>query len=109
MTEHLILCFACVAALMAQATPMKEAFADLPAVRLSYRDSGGSGVPVVLLHAATGSSRVWEHQEAAFSAAGYRVIAYDRRGFGRTAVNASAAPATGADDLHALMEFLRID
>jgi pimeloyl-ACP methyl ester carboxylesterase len=106
---RLILCLAGVA-MMAQATPMKEGFADLPGVRLSYRDSGGSGVPVVFLHAATGSSRVWEHQEAAFTAAGYRIIAYDRRGFGQTvAVASAAAPTTGADDLHALMEHLRID
>ena len=40
-----------------------------------YVDSGGSGVPIVFLHAATGSSRVWEHQIPAFTAAGYRFIA----------------------------------
>ena len=91
-------------------TPMNEAFADLPGVRLAYRDSGGSGVPVVFLHAATGSSRVWEHQEAAFTAAGYRVIAYDRRGFGRTVVNSpAAATTTAADDLQSLVEHLHID
>ena len=64
----------------------------------------------MFLHAATGSSRVWEYQEAAFTAAGYRVIAYDRRGFGRTVVNASAAATTtAADDLQALVEHLHID
>jgi pimeloyl-ACP methyl ester carboxylesterase len=89
---------------------VREAFAELPGVRLSYRDSGGSGVPVVFLHAATGSSRVWEHQEAAFIAAGYRFIAYDRRGFGKTSVDPAGSPAgTGADDLQALMNVLRID
>jgi len=109
-----LLVFAIAIAAMAQApaprsTPMTDSFADLPGVRLSYRDSGGSGVPIVLLHAATGSSRVWEHQEPAFTAAGYRVIAYDRRGFGRTVVAADAPATTGADDLHALMAHLRID
>jgi pimeloyl-ACP methyl ester carboxylesterase len=34
---------------------------------------------VVLLHANTGSSRNWDYQIPAFTAAGYRVIAYDRR------------------------------
>ncbi|HEV8346912.1 MAG TPA: alpha/beta hydrolase [Vicinamibacterales bacterium] len=98
-----------------QSTSMREAYADLPGVRLWYRDSGGSGVPVVFLHAATGSSRVWEHQEGAFVSAGFRFIAYDRRGFGRTVVEPSTAPATpatgvtGADDLHALMNHLRLD
>ena len=115
MTERLILCLACAAAMVSQTppprlTPMQDAFAELPGVRLGYRDSGGSGIPVVLLHAATGSSRVWEHQEGAFTAAGYRVIAYDRRGFGRTVVTTSGATtAAGADDLHALVEHLHID
>jgi pimeloyl-ACP methyl ester carboxylesterase len=106
---------AALAAMVAQtpaprATPMREAYADLPGVRLWYRDSGGSGVSVVFLHAATGSSRVWEHQESVFVAAGYRVIAYDRRGFGRTVVEPSGTSSTtGADDLDALMNHLRID
>ena len=42
--------------------PARETYADLPGVRIWYRDTGGTGVPVVLLHATTGSSRVWEHQ-----------------------------------------------
>jgi len=87
---------------------MHEMHAELPGVRLWYRDSGGNGIAAVFLHAATGSSRVWEHQERAFTAAGYRFIAYDRRGFGRTVVSSSNA-ATGADDLHALVGHLGID
>jgi len=87
-----------------------RAFADLPGVRLSYIDTGGTGVPVVLMHAATGSSRVWEHQLSAFTAAGYRVIAYDRRGYGETTVTASASQShAAADDLDHLMTSLRID
>jgi pimeloyl-ACP methyl ester carboxylesterase len=85
-------------------------YAELPGVRLWYTDSGGSGVPVVLLHAATGSSRVWEYQIPAFTAAGYRVITYDRRGFGKTTLDpAGPQPGTGADDLQNLMNRLRID
>jgi pimeloyl-ACP methyl ester carboxylesterase len=88
----------------------REASVDLPGVRLAYLDSGGSGVPVVLLHAATGSSRAWKHQIRAFSAAGYRVIATDRRGSGRTLVRPGGAqPGTAADDLHGLLDRLRID
>ncbi len=86
------------------------AYAELPGVRLWYTDSGGGGVPVVLLHAATGSSRVWEYQIPALTAAGYRVIAYDRRGFGKTTPDpAGPQPGTGADDLQNLMNRLRID
>jgi len=91
-------------------TPTREGSVDLPGVHLFYVDTGGSGQPVVFLHAATGSSQVWEHQVPAFVAAGYRVIAYDRRGFGRSAVDpAGPQPGTGADDLLALVNHLRID
>ena len=38
----------------------------------------GSGIPVVMLHAATGHSAMWDHQFPAFTAAGYRCIAFDR-------------------------------
>jgi len=87
-----------------------RAFADLAGVRLSYIDTGGTGVPVVLMHAATGSSRVWEYQLPAFTAAGFRVIAYDRRGYGDTTMPASASQShAAADDLEGLMTYLRID
>jgi pimeloyl-ACP methyl ester carboxylesterase len=91
-------------------TPARETHADLPGVRIWYRDTGGTGVPVVLLHATTGSSRVWEYQFPAFTENGFRVIAYDRRGFGRSVIDpAGAQPGTGADDLQSLMNHLRID
>src|SRR5436190_799939 len=78
-------------------------------VHLFYTDSGGSGVPVVLMHAATGSVRAWEHQTPAFVKAGYRVIVFDRRGWGRTTVDPNTPPGTAADDLIALMNSLHID
>ena len=82
----------------------------LPGVRLWYEDGGGSGVPVIFLHAATGSSRVWEHQAAAFTKAGYRFIACDRRGYGRSAIDAAGPqPGTAADDLEGLVKGLGID
>ena len=91
-------------------SPERETSAQLPGVRLWYTDTGGGGVPVVFVHAATGSSRVWEYQLPAFTAAGYRVVAYDRRGFGRSVIDPSGAqPGTGADDLLALMNHLKID
>ena len=89
---------------------MREAFADLPGARIWYIDSGGSGTPVVFLHPATGSVRVWENQIKAFTSAGFRFIAYDRRGWGRTVVDAAGPqPGTAADDLQNLMDFLKID
>lgn len=101
-----------VATVRAQASTLsslvREATADLPGVRIFYIDTGGNGPPVVFLHAGTGSSRVWEYQLPAFTAAGYRVIAYDRRGYGRTVVHDSGPIGTAADDLDALMTSLSI-
>ena len=92
------------------APPAREAYADVPGVRIWYVDTGGSGLPVVFMHAATGSSRVWEHQMPAFTRAGYRVIAHDRRGWGRSVIDPSGPqPGTAADDLQALMDHLGID
>jgi pimeloyl-ACP methyl ester carboxylesterase len=91
-------------------SPVHEAYAELPGARIFYRDTGGAGVPVILLHAATGSSRVWEYQIPAFVAAGYRVIAFDRRGWGRTEMNpAGPQPGTAADDLLGLLDQLHLD
>jgi pimeloyl-ACP methyl ester carboxylesterase len=86
----------------------REGYADLPGVRLWYKDTGGRGIPVIFLHANTGSSQNWDRQIPAFTATGYRVIAYDRRGWGKSTSDA-AQPGTAADDLHALMKFLGVD
>jgi len=88
----------------------REGSADLPGVHLSYTDSGGSGSAVVFVHAATGSSRVWEYQRPAFTGRGFRVITYDRRGFGKSTIDANGPqPGTGADDLRGLLDALHID
>ena len=53
-------------------------------VRLHIEDSGGGGRPVVLIHGWPLSAQAWEPQMSALQAGGYRVVAYDRRGFGRS-------------------------
>src|ERR1700729_2268027 len=89
---------------------VREAYASVPGARIFYRDSGGNGVPVILLHAATGSSLVWDYQIPAFVAAGYRVIAFDRRGWGRTEITAAESqPGTAAGDLLGLLDQLHLD
>ena len=95
----------------AQGAPtVRENTVDLPGVHLFYTDTGGTGAPVVFVHAATGSSRVWEYQRPVFSARGYRVITYDRRGFGKSTIDtAGPQPGTGADDLRGLIDHLRVD
>jgi pimeloyl-ACP methyl ester carboxylesterase len=89
--------------------------AQLPGARIWYEDIAASGparnVPVVLVHAGSGSSRLWTFQLPAFTQSGYRCIAYDRRGHGRSVTEAQAVspPGTAADDLIALMDKLRIE
>ena len=74
-------------------------------VRLHVEDTGGNGRPVVLIHGWPLSAESWKPQVGPLRDAGYRVIAYDRRGFGR-----SEKPEEGYDydtltaDLAALME-----
>lgn len=57
-----------------------------------YYEDHGSGKPVVLIHGWPLSGRSWEKQTSALLEAGYRVIIYDRRGFG-----ASSKPTFGYD------------
>ena len=74
-------------------------------VGLHIDDSGGDGRPVVLIHGWPLSAQAWEPQLAALQAAGYRVVAYDRRGFGRSDKPASDySYDTLADDLERVME-----
>jgi len=58
---------------------------------IHYEDLG-SGQPVVLIHGFPLSGRSWEKQTIALLEAGFRVITYDRRGFGE-----SSQPSTGYD------------
>ncbi|MFP5312062.1 MAG: alpha/beta fold hydrolase [Actinomycetes bacterium] len=75
-------------------------------IELYYEDHG-SGQPVVLIHGYPLDGSSWEKQTAALLQAGYRVITYDRRGFGK-----SSKPTEGYDyetfaaDLNALLTHL---
>jgi pimeloyl-ACP methyl ester carboxylesterase len=94
----------------ARIAPAREAYADLPGVRIWYTDSGGGGTPVVFMHAGTGSTVMWEYQRPAFSRAGYRVIAYDRLGNGRSEINPPGSqPGAAADDLEGLLNHLGVE
>src|SRR5256885_9866540 len=72
-----------------------------------YYEDHGSGQPVVLIHGYPLNGASWEKQERVLLQAGYRVITYDRRGFGK-----SSQPTVGYDydtfaaDLNALLEHL---
>ncbi|MGW4273635.1 alpha/beta fold hydrolase [Streptomyces seoulensis] len=72
---------------------------------LAYRDTGGAGLPVVLLHAGFVDHTMWDEQIPAL-AEEFRVIAPDARGHGRSA-NAGR-PFRQADDLAALLRHLEV-
>ena len=76
--------------------------------QLYYKD-WGHGPPVVLIHGWPLDADMWEYQAPVLAQAGYRVVSYDRRGFGR-----SDQPWSGydyntfADDLRAVIDTLAL-
>jgi non-heme chloroperoxidase len=77
-------------------------------IEIHYEDHG-SGQPVVLIHGYPLNGASWEKQERVLLHAGYRVITYDRRGFGK-----SSQPTVGYDydtfaaDLNVLLDHLNL-
>ncbi len=77
---------------------------------LHVDDTGGPGRPVVLIHGWPLSGEAWSEQVPVLEKAGYRVITYDRRGFGR-----SDKPMSGytydtlSEDLHTLLTELNLN
>jgi pimeloyl-ACP methyl ester carboxylesterase len=96
------------AAAGAMANPEDSSGADAAhadSVRLHIDDSGGSGRPVVLVHGWPLSAQAWEPQVSVLRAAGYRVVAYDRRGFGRSdKPDSGYSYDTLADDLKRVLD-----
>jgi non-heme chloroperoxidase len=78
-------------------------------IEIHYEDHG-TGQPVVLIHGYPLDGNSWERQERVLLAAGYRVVRYDRRGFGK-----SSQPTIGYDydtfaaDLNTLLEHLGLE
>ena len=96
-------------------------YVDLPGVHLWYNDTGGTGVPVVFMHAASGTCESWVYQLPVFTAAGYRCIPYDRRNWGRSQPDLAGEgpegpaptqsrqqPGSVSDDLHGLVHYLSL-
>lgn len=78
--------------------------------KLHVDDTGGPGRPVVLIHGWPLSGEAFQAQVPVLREAGYRVVTYDRRGFGR-----SDKPSTGyeydtlTDDLHTVLQQLDLN
>ena len=60
----------------------------------------------MFLHPATGSALIWGYQQPVFAKAGYRVIAYSRRGYYNSVPSSRDKPGIGSVDLHNLVEHL---
>ena len=77
-------------------------------ITLNYTDAGGDGRAVVLIHGWPLSGASWSEQVPAFTEAGYRVITYDRRGFGASGKEPSYDYDTFAEDLAGLLDHLDV-
>ncbi len=91
---------------MSEVTVNKQML-GLKDLKIHVKDTGGTGRPIVLIHGWPLSGASWNSQVPALTAAGFRVITYDRRGFGH-----SDKPIAGydyktlANDLAGLIEAL---
>lgn len=86
-----------------------QGMAKLPDISLFYWDTGGTGEPVILLHAGTGSHACWGYQQPVLAAAGYRVIGYSRRAYFGSERGSETESGSSSDDLEHLANFLKID
>jgi pimeloyl-ACP methyl ester carboxylesterase len=87
---------------------------EVPGTRLWVVNSGGVGEPVVVLHANTGTTASWKHQIVTFSKVGYRVIAPDRREWGKSLPDTASVlqpgpqPGIAAEELDVLSNRLAL-
>lgn len=85
-----------------------QGFAKSGEAELWYRDTGGDGEAIILLHPSSLSGHCWGYQERAFSEAGYRVISYSRRGYRGTSVGPGRDTRDAVDDLLGIVDFLKL-
>jgi pimeloyl-ACP methyl ester carboxylesterase len=82
-----------------------EQFVEVPGGRL-FAVSDGAGPPIVLIHAAIADLRSWDAMVPGLVAAGYRVIRYDYRSFGRSTTE--DVEFSNREDLVAVLDALGI-
>ena len=74
-------------------------------VAIHVEDFGGDGRPVILIHGWPLSGKAWEKQVPELQQTGFRVITYDRRGFGESGKSAQHYDyAALASDLAAIID-----
>jgi pimeloyl-ACP methyl ester carboxylesterase len=104
----LMACLAATLTTQAQPPEVAERYADLPIGRVFYLDSGGNGEAVVFLHARSGNSLLFEKQVEPFTKAGYRFIAFDRTGQGRS-TRATTPSSDARLELGQLLDHLALE
>lgn len=82
---------------------------ELPNVDLWITDSGGSGDAVILFHPNTGNSEIWQYTVPALAQEGYRAIAIDKPGWGKSIVPDQQNPNPYAETLNALLDHLELE
>ncbi len=85
--------------------------------RKLYYEDHGTGSPILLLHHGFGCTKMWKEIYPGLISAGYRVVMYDRRGYGRSERGEDFASfyvsekfrSDSVDDLKALLDSLAIN
>lgn len=88
-------------------TRIDSGYAQVNNTKLYY-DIAGSGEPLVLVHGSFGDRRFWDFQFTELSKK-FKVLRYDIRGYGKSALPDTNELYRDVEDLKALMEFLKID
>lgn len=84
------------------------AMIDLPDGGRLHYEIAGEGPVVTLLHPGLWDMRTWDREFRTFAEAGYRVLRYDTRGYGRSSRPASGVPYSHVRDLAALLDALEV-
>lgn len=83
---------------------------EVNGAELVYEDTGGDGPPVVLVHGLGGSAYVWWAQLVALRGEGYRAIALDQRGAGRSSDAPGPYSVEGwAADVESLLDAIGVE
>jgi len=85
---------------------IETGYAEMNGTRLYY-EMAGSGDAILLIHGNGGDRRHWDEQFEVF-AKNYKVVRFDVRGFGKSAMPVEGQPYRCNDDIKALLEFLGI-
>lgn len=85
--------------------PLKTFTVQTGSARLAGLEAG-KGLPVVFLHAGVADKRLWSSQMEAVAAAGFRAVAYDRRGFGDS--ESADEPFSHLKDFEAVLAHLGV-